>query len=52
MYPYAYMDSFEKFCEDKLPDMCKFYVYLKDECISERDYLHAINVRNRRCNIS
>ena len=37
------MDSFKKFSEDKLPDRGKFYSSLKDECISEKDYLHAIN---------
>ena len=36
------MDSFEKFFEEKLPDKCKFFSSLKDECISEKDYLHAI----------
>ena len=44
-YPYEYMDSFEKFFEGKLPDRSKFYSSLKDECISEKDYLHA-NVWN------
>ena len=40
------MDSFKKFSEDKLADRCEFYSSLKDECISEKDYLHAINVWN------
>ena len=40
------MDSFKKFSEDKLPDRCEFFSSLKDECISERDYLQAINVWN------
>ena len=40
------MNSFEKFSEDKLPDRCKFFTSLKDECISENDYLHAIDVWN------
>ena len=44
MYPYEYMDSFEKFSEDKLPDRSKFFSSLKNEYISEKDYLHAINV--------
>ena len=26
MYPYEYMDSFEKFSENKLPGRCKFLV--------------------------
>ena len=40
------MGSFKRFSEDKLPDRCKFYSSLKDECISEKDYLHIINVWN------
>ena len=46
VYPYEYMDSFEKFSEDKLPDRCKFFSSLKDKCISEKDYLKAIDVWN------
>ena len=44
MYPYEYMDSFEKFSENELPDRCKFLSSLKNQCISEKDYLHAIDV--------
>ena len=40
------MDSFKTFSEDKLPDSCEFFSYLKDELISEKDYLHAINAWN------
>ena len=40
------MESFKKFSEDKLPDKCKFFNSLKDECISEKDYLHTIDVWN------
>ena len=43
MYPYRYMDSFQKFLEDKLPDTSIFYSSLKDECIIGKDYLHANN---------
>ena len=46
VYPYEYMDSFEKFVEDKLPDKCQFFSSLKDRCISEKDYFKAINVWN------
>ena len=46
VYPYEYMDSFEKFSKDKLPDRCGFFSSLKDECISEKNYLHAIKVWN------
>ena len=44
--PYGYMDSFEKFSEDKLPDRCEIFSSLKDECINETDCLHSINVWN------
>ena len=37
VYSYEYMDSFQKFSEDKLPDKCKFFCSLKYECISEKD---------------
>ena len=46
VYPYEYMDSSKKFSEDKLPDRCKFFSSLKDKCISEKDYLHAISIWN------
>ena len=46
VYPYEYMDSFEKFFEDKLPDKCEFFSSLKERCISEKDYFKAINVSN------
>ena len=46
MCPDKYIDIFKKFSEDKLPDRSKFYSSLKDECISEKDYLHANNVWN------
>ena len=40
------MNSFEKFSEDKLSDRCKFFHSLKDECISEKIYSHAIDIWN------
>ena len=43
VYPHEYMDSFKKFFDDKLPDRYKFFSSLKDDCISEKDYLNAIN---------
>ena len=46
VYPNEYMDSFKKFSKDKLPGRCNFFSSLKDECISEEDYLHAISVWN------
>ena len=44
VYPYEYMNSFEKFSEDKLPDKCEVFSSLKDKCISEKDYSRAIDV--------
>ena len=44
MYPYEYMDSFKKFSENRLPD--KVFSSLKDECVSEKDSLKAINIWN------
>ena len=46
VYPYEYMDSLKKFSENKLPDKCKFFSSLKDECISEKDYQRANNIWN------
>ena len=46
VYPHEYIDSFEKFSGDKLPGSCKFFGSLKDKCIREKDYLHAIDVWN------
>ena len=46
VYPYEYMNSFEKIFEDKLPDERNFFSSLKDECISEKDYKGAIDVLN------
>ena len=38
VYPYEYMDSLEKFSEEKLPDRCEFHSSLKDRHISEKDF--------------
>ena len=38
------MDSFKKLFDDKVPDRCEFFSSLKDECIKQKDYLHAIDV--------
>ena len=46
MYPYEYMDSFKRFSENKLPDKCKSFSSLKDECIIEKDYRRASNIWN------
>ena len=46
VYPYEYMNSFKKFSENKLSDRCKFFSFLKDKFISEKDYLKADNICN------
>ena len=43
VYPYDYMDSFDKFNE-KLPPKEEFHSILNDEHISDEDYKHAQNV--------
>ena len=45
VYPYDYMDSFDKFNE-KLPTKEEFYSVLNNEHISDEDYKHAQNVWN------
>ena len=46
MYPHEYFSSFKRFFDDRLPERGKFYKSLKDECVSEKDYLHAANAWN------
>ena len=45
VYPYDYVDSFDKFNE-KLPPKEEFYSILNDEHISDEDYEHAQHVWN------
>ena len=42
IYPYEYMDSFEKFKEDKFPDIDCFFSSLKNYGISEEEYQSGI----------
>ena len=44
VYPYDYMDSFDKFNNKKLPSTDEFYSTLNNENISNQDYKHAKNV--------
>ena len=46
VYPYEYMDSFKKFSENKLPDRSKFFSSFKYKCITEKDYLKAVDIWN------
>ena len=41
VYPYEYMDSWEKFDETTLPPKEAFYSNLNLEDISDEDYTHA-----------
>ena len=47
VFPYEYKDSFKMFFDEKLPDWCEYFSYLKDQCINEKDYSYAINVWNK-----
>ena len=44
VYPYNYMDSLERFKENKLPLKESFYSKLNNEGISDKDYAHAQKV--------
>ena len=44
VYPYEYMDSWERFNETLLPPKKAFYSKLNLEDISDKDYLYAQNV--------
>ena len=44
VYPYEYMDSWEKFNETSLPDKESFYSKLNKEGITDEDYAHAQKV--------
>ena len=44
VYPYDYMDSFDKFNKTELPTKEAFYSILSNERITDGDYQHAQNV--------
>ena len=44
VYPYEYIDSWEKFKETGLPDEESFYSELNKEGITDKDYVHAQKV--------
>ena len=44
VYPYEYMDSWERFNETSLPDKKAFYSELNLEDITEKDYGHEQKV--------
>ncbi len=41
VYPYEYLDSFDKFNDTRLPPQGAFYTFLKEQHISDADYTHA-----------
>ena len=47
IYPYDYMDSFNRFNETQLPKKQDFYSILNNEHISDEQYKHAQNVWNK-----
>ena len=47
VYPYEYMNSFEKFAENELPPKAAFVSQLNGEGISDEDFSHAQNVWNK-----
>ena len=36
VYPYEYMDSFEKFFDDKVPDRCTYFSSLKENVLVKK----------------
>ena len=44
VYPYEFMDDFEKFKKQSLPKKTSFFSRLKQEKVSEEDFLHAQKV--------
>ena len=52
VYPYEYIDSWERFNETELPDKESFYSELNKEGITDEDYAHAqkvwdaLNIKN------
>ena len=44
VYPYEYIDSWERFNETSLPDKKAFYSKLSLEDITDKDYAHAQKV--------
>ena len=44
VYPYEYMDSWERFADTQLPPKASFYSKLTGNHISDKDYAHAQNV--------
>ena len=46
IFPYEYLNNFDRFNETSLPGIENFYSRLSNTNISDKDYNHAINVWN------
>ena len=46
VYPYEYMDNWDRCNENALPSKEKFHIHLYMQCITDNDYNHAKNVWN------
>lgn len=46
VYPYEYMDSFDRFNETSLPSIDKFYSRLTNSEITDDSYFHALTIWN------
>ena len=49
VYPYEYMDNWERFDETSSPDKKAFYIELNLEDITDKDYSHAKKVFKELC---
>ena len=49
VYPYEYMDNWERFDETSSPDKKAFYIELNLEDITDKDYSHAKKVFKEFC---
>ena len=49
VYPYDYMDNFDKFIETQSPNKKDFYLKLYNENITDEQYRHAQNVWTTFC---
>ena len=47
VFPYEYIDSFQKLEESRLPPRDLFFSSLTGDTVSEKDYAHAVNVWQR-----
>ena len=47
IFPYEYLNSFDRFKETPLPDKELFYSTLRNSNVTDQDYDHAINVWNK-----